>query len=255
MIKILPTYAGRALLACGLLLLPGCQESPQGANGNERPSLKVAHDALRAGQAEDALAIAHGVLSSDPNNIQALDAAGDAYGALGDTRNARLSYQQALSLASGDVQATLGLAKLTLKTDAHGAEQGFRGILVTHPDDPAVLTDLGIALDLQGHHLEAQNFYRRALAVNPALSSAHVNLGLSLALSGKSDDAVAMLREDAVADPTSTRMRANLAVALVLAGKRDEALETLRADLSDSEAEVAVKGIEQLQNGKPAPGG
>ena len=56
------------------------------------------------------------------------------------------------------------------------------------------MTDLGIALDLQERHAEAQAAYRQALDAAPDLDAARVDLGLSLALSGDGAAGAQVLR-------------------------------------------------------------
>ncbi|HEY0511171.1 MAG TPA: tetratricopeptide repeat protein [Thermoanaerobaculia bacterium] len=55
-----------------------------------------------------------------------------------------------------------------------------RRLATEHPQDPAVLNDLGNLLVLTGKHEEAEAAYRRAIELDPNKASAQFNLGLLL---------------------------------------------------------------------------
>ncbi len=254
-----PACVSRVLVVAASLLpggaLTGChlQDITSGTTASsDRPSLKAARDALAAGSAENSLAIAKGVLESEPDNVAALATQGDALAALGNRRDAEFSYRHAQRVSPHDVRARLGLGKLQLQKDAHGAEMTFRAILADNPNDPAVLTDLGVALDMQARHHEAQDIYRRALTIAPDLNSAHINLAFSMALTGQALQAEEMLRDVAVNSPASSpRVRADYALAQLLAGHKEDAVNTLRADMSDAEAANSIRGMEAFVDVPP----
>jgi Flp pilus assembly protein TadD len=52
----------------------------------------------------------------------------------------------------------------------------FRRALALDPTDAAALNNLGIALDLQDRHEEAETAYRTALGRQPMMTAARVNL-------------------------------------------------------------------------------
>jgi Flp pilus assembly protein TadD len=260
MFRILNARAGIGALALAALpLLAGCNgnslQSQQALSNIDRPSLKAARGALEQGEAETALSIASGVLSVEPRNVAALVAAGDASATMGNRRSAVSDYNTALKYQPNYVPARLGIAKLKLRDSASDAEAAFRAILVGFPHDAAVLTDLGVALDLQERHTEAQAQYAAALAINPELTSTRVDMGLSLALSGNPDRAEQMLRDATDASAVPAKVRADYAVAEVMAGHADAATETLQADLTPAEARASVAAMGALlpQAAKAAP--
>ena len=233
-----------------VLALAGCsvQRAERGsAASSDRQSLAAARAALVEGQAGTSLAIAHGILASQPDNVAALAEAGDAQAAMGDRLSAETSYKQALRLSPHDVRARLGMGKLMLRDNLKGAEQAFRTILADTPHDPVVLNDLGYVLDLQERHAEAQNMYLEALASDPSRLSTRVNLALSLALSGQADRAEQMLRDLAQNAGATSKVRLDLAVAQVIAGHDDDAQITMSSDLSPEEAKNALAGMERLR--------
>jgi Flp pilus assembly protein TadD len=109
-----------------------------------------------------------------------------------------------------------------------------------------VLTDLGVALDLQERHKEAQAVYARAMATNADLTSTRVDLALSLALDGNPLRAEGMLRDATEGDSVPPKVRADFALAEIMAGHADQAQVTLQADLSADEARASVEGISVL---------
>ena len=123
----------------------------------------------------------------------------------------------------------------------------FRRANEAMPDDAASLNDLGIALDLQEKHDEAQAQYHAALERQPAMIAARVNLGLSLALGGAPDRALAILRPLAGDPDADSRVRANLAVALAMAGDQQAARNLLAADMPQDRIEVALAGYAALR--------
>jgi Flp pilus assembly protein TadD len=234
--------ASVALSACGMA-------SPNTSADANRPSLKAARAALSEGEAETSLGIARGVLASEPKNVAALVQAGDAEGQLGNHVTAEHDYREALKIDPGYVPARLGQAKLMLRNDARGAEGGFRTIIAASPRNAAAWTDLGVSLDLQDRHKEAQAAYDQALAINPDLTSARVNLGVSLALSGDPMRAEQMLRDATEAGPVPAKVRADFALAGVMAGHPQDAQQTLQADLTPDEAKASIEGMQALMPG------
>ena len=236
---------GIASAACISIAGCGALHSPTQSDSN-RPSLRAARSALAEGEAATAMGIARGVLAMEPRNVPAMIASGDANIALGNRRAAEADYRKAMSIDPGCVQAQLGLGKLAMRDDAKQAEAMFRRILSSSPNDAAVLTDLGVALDLQERHKEAQAVYARAMATNADLTSTRVDLALSLALDGDPLKAEGMLRDASEAGPVPAKVRADFALAEIMAGHADQAQSTLQADLSADEARASVEGMSAL---------
>jgi Flp pilus assembly protein TadD len=234
-----------AILAAGIL--SGCVPHEQGQITGDGPSMRTAHQALIDGQASTSLAIAHGVLDRQPNNVAALVQAGDAQMAMQDPMDAEQSYKRALALSPNDVRARLGLGKMQLAADPKAAEVTFRAVVASNPRSAIALTDLGVSLDRQGRAAEAQAAYTRALAIDPNLFSAHVDLAFSLALNGQAARAEQMLRDAAMSSSSTPRVRADLAVAQIAAGHGDQAIQTLRADLSPEDAKSSMDAMAILE--------
>jgi len=237
-----------AIALAGVTLLVGCKSAPNGADiATNGPSLQAARDALSEGEAGTSLAIARGILSSQPNNLAALDQAGDAQAALGDRLAADSSYRRALALAPHDVRARLGLGKLQVRDSLPAAEASFRAVVADAPNNALALNDLGYVLDLQERHAEAQTIYERALAAEPTRLATRVNMALSLALSGHGARAEQMLKDVAASSNATPRVRADFALAQVMAGHDKDAAMTLGGDLTPAETESAVSGLAQFR--------
>jgi Flp pilus assembly protein TadD len=238
-----------------VLALAGCGMQAEHSNdvASDRPSLEAARAALTDGQSGTSLAIARGILASQPDNVAALAQAGDAEVAMGDRLSAETDYHKALRLSPRDVKARLGLAKMQIRDDLPGAESAFRAILADAPHNPVVLNDLGYVLDLQERHAEAQNMYMEALTSDPNRLSTRVNLALSLALSGHADRAEQMLRDLAQHAGATSKVRLDFALAEVIAGHDQDAQQTLSVELTPEEAKAAMAGMELLRVNSAAP--
>ena len=230
-----------------LLALAACSQGGGGQVVNSNSIDRVMDAAMQADMPDVALRVANGQLERNPKDPAALVRQGDAYRAMGRASSAEASYGRALAIAPEDVRAQLGLGTLLLHRDPQRAEAAFRRVLDRQAQNPAALTGLGVALDLQGDHAQAQASYRRALTLQPDLRAAQVDLGLSLALSGKAGEAVSLLTP-AASEPQSTRQaKDNLAFALAASGRTEEARRILGEEMSDEDASRALAGYRQLQ--------
>jgi Flp pilus assembly protein TadD len=116
------------------------------------------------------------------------------------------------------------------------------------PDRPnwSVLSAQGSVADQLGNHDQAQGYYAAALKIVPNQPQVLSNLGLSYALQRKMPDAEETLRT-AVAQPAADmRVRQNLALVLALRGKFTEAEGVSREDLAPIDAAANVTSIRQM---------
>jgi Flp pilus assembly protein TadD len=127
------------------------------------------------------------------------------------------------------------------------------------PDQPDwhILSVQGAVLDQMGRHDEAQRYYGTALRIVPDEPSVLSNLGLSYALSKDLIRAEATLRRAAAQPRVDPRVRQNLALVVGLQGRFSEAEGIAQADLPSDEAAANVAYLRQMlaqQNGWKAPG-
>jgi Flp pilus assembly protein TadD len=176
--------------------------------------------ALRGnGQRREAVAVLERALALHPNHRGVLSAYGRA---LADAGN----YRQALDV--------LGRA--------HTLGQ----------PDWRILSVQGAALDQMGRHEEAQRYYGTALRIAPDEPSVLSNLGLSYALSKDLIRAETTLRRAADQPRVDPRVRRNLALVVGLQGRISEAEGIARADLPSDEGTASAAYLRQMlaqQNG------
>ncbi len=116
------------------------------------------------------------------------------------------------------------------------------------PEQPnwSILSAQGSVADQLGDHAQAQNYYEAALKIVPNQPEVLSNLGLSYALSKHLPQAETTLQK-AVAQPNADmRVRQNLALVLALQGKFNEAQTIAARDLSPIDAATNVESIKQM---------
>ncbi len=122
------------------------------------------------------------------------------------------------------------------------------------PDQPdwRILSVQGAVLDQMGRHEEAQRYYGTALRISPDEPSVLSNLGLSYALSKDLVRAEATLRRAVGRSRVGPRVRQNLALVVGLQGRFAEAEGIARADLPSDQAAANVAYLRRMlahQNG------
>jgi Flp pilus assembly protein TadD len=127
------------------------------------------------------------------------------------------------------------------------------------PDNPdwRVLNAQGAVLDQMGRHAEAQKIYSSALKIVPEDPSVLSNLGLSYALMKNLKLAEATLRRAVARPDAAPKARQNLALVVGLQGRFAEAETIARADLPPDEAATNVTYLRQMlaqQNEWKKPG-
>ncbi|MGE0034529.1 MAG: tetratricopeptide repeat protein [Xanthobacteraceae bacterium] len=127
------------------------------------------------------------------------------------------------------------------------------------PDQPdwRILSVQGAVLDQMGRHEEAQRYYATALRIRPDEPSVLSNLGLSYALSKDLVRAESTLRRASVQSKVDPRVRQNLALVVGLQGRFQEAESIAQADLPTETAAANVAYLRQMlaqQNGMKQPG-
>jgi Flp pilus assembly protein TadD len=239
--------------ASALLLLAGCAGNGETPLRSGQPGLPVAQAALEGGTPGLALQICQSLLAQNPKDAEAAVCVGDALTSLGRGSEAGPSYERALALDAHSARALVGLGRLRLESDPANAEVLFTRALDREPRNAVALNDLGVARDLQGRHVQAQEAYGRALGISPTMQSATVNLALSMAMSGRAAEAVPMLRPLAENANATEKVRHDYAAVLTMAGRTADAEKILGADLSPSEVDSAVAGFSALPSSSQPP--
>jgi Flp pilus assembly protein TadD len=116
------------------------------------------------------------------------------------------------------------------------------------PDQPdwRILSVQGAVLDQMGRPEEAQRYYAAALNIVPDEPSVLSNLGLSYALAKDLPKAETTLRRAVARPGADLRVRQNLALVVGLQGRFEEAEGIARADLPPQEAAANVAYLRQM---------
>ncbi len=120
------------------------------------------------------------------------------------------------------------------------------------PDNPdwRVLSAQGTALDQLGRHDEARQYYAGALKIVPEEPTVLSNLGLSYALSKDLPKAEETLRRAYRGADSDPRVRQNLGVVVGLQGRLAEAESIVRADRPAEEAAANVTYLKRMLSRK-----
>jgi Flp pilus assembly protein TadD len=116
------------------------------------------------------------------------------------------------------------------------------------PDRPdwRILNVHGVVLDQLGRHQEAQNYYATALRIAPEEPSVLSNLGLSYMLAKNLPEAESTLKRAAAGRAADPRVRGNLALVIGLQGRFAEAEAIARADLPPDQAAANVAYLRDM---------
>jgi Flp pilus assembly protein TadD len=112
--------------------------------------------------------------------------------------------------------------------------------------DWRILSVQGAVLDQMGRHADAQRYYASALRLRPEEPSVLSNLGLSYALSKNLREAEGTLRRAAAQRGAEPKVRQNLALVVGLQGRFQDAETIARGDLSPDEAAANVAYLRQM---------
>jgi Flp pilus assembly protein TadD len=183
-------------------------------------ALRYAQSLRATGQRTQAVAVLEQASLTNPNNMVLLGAYGRALADVG-------HYKQALEVLER----------------SHTPDQ----------PDWRILSAQGAVLDQLGRHQDAQRYYSSALKIVPEEPSVLSNLGLSYALAKNLPQAEATLRRASANGSADPRVRQNLALVVGLQGRFAEAETIARADLPPEEAAANVAYLKQmLSEQKPA---
>ena len=135
-------------------------------------------------------------------------------------------------------------------------QQAFDVLTRAHsPDNPdwRILSVQGTALDQLGRHDEARGYYASALKIAPEEPSVLSNLGLSYVLSRDLPKAEEILRRAFANTRADARVRQNLGLVVGLQGRFAEAETIVKADLPANEAAANVAYLKQMLSRKDNP--
>jgi Flp pilus assembly protein TadD len=243
--RLLGSAAVAAMLAAGL---GGCQtmsdvtgsitSRPDATPDDPRRAAEIYGEHFRANPKDADLALAYG---------QALRASGQRAQAAAVLEQATITHpgNKPLLAAYGRALADNGSfqAAFDVLTRAHT------------PDNPdwRILSVQGAVLDQLGRHDEARGYYASALAIVPDEPSVLSNLGMSYVLSKDLPKAEETLRKAYASGRADARVRQNLGLVVGLQGRFAEAESIVKADLPPDQAATNVAYLKQMLNRKDNP--
>jgi Flp pilus assembly protein TadD len=144
-----------------------------------------------------------------------------------------------------EVLAAYGKALADAGQLQQAADVLSRSYTPEHPDW-ASMSAQGTVADQLGDHAQAQEFYRGALKIAPNEPNVLSNLGLSYALAKQLPLADETLRKAAAQPAADRRVRDNFALVLALEGKFAEAEKISERDMSPEAAAANVAAVRQM---------
>jgi len=193
-------------------------------------------DALKlhdSGNHSTALNLMEEILTSQPNNIVAMNIAAICLQCLGNTKEAERYWRMAVQIKPDykDAYYNLGTMLHMLKRFSE-AEECYRRVLAICPDHTETYNNLGILLHMLKRFSEAEECYRRALTICPDFADAHNNLGNLLKELKRFSEAEECYRRFLVFHPNSAVVYNNLGVLLKELKRFSEAEECYRHALA-----------------------
>jgi Flp pilus assembly protein TadD len=244
--RIARLIAGAALLGGVALTAAGCVTT----GSNETTGSIAASTAPRSDADWRRTAEAQGArYRANPADANAAIAYAQALLALGERPQAVSVLEQA-SMRNPNNTAVLGAYGRAL-ADVGNYAQALDVLGRAHsPDQPdwRILSAQGAVLDQMGRHQDAQRYYSSALKMVPDEPSVLSNLGLSYALAKDLPKAEATLRRAVERPGADLRVRQNLALVVGLQGRFAEAETIARADLPPDEATANVAYLKQMMS-------
>lgn len=165
----------------------------------------------------------------------------------GQRQQAVAVLEQATIVNAGNKQLLAAYGRAL--ADNGNFQQAFDILSRAHsPANPdwRILSVQGTTLDQQGKHEDARRYYASALKIAPEEPSVLSNLGMSYVLSKDLPKAEQVLRRAYQRGTSDARVRQNLALAIGLQGRFAEAEAIVKADLPPDQAEANVAYLKQM---------
>jgi Flp pilus assembly protein TadD len=234
-----------AILALGLC---GCQTA---ATPDIKGSLGDKAETSRVADSRRDVEFYRDRFRANPKDANAALQYGQALRAAGQRSQAVAVLEQATIAHSGNKALLAGYGRAL--ADNGNFQQAFDVLSRAHtPEDPdwRILSVQGTVLDQLGRHDEARQYYASALKIVPDEPSVLSNVGLSYVLSKDLPKAEETLRRAYGSAGADARVRQNLALAVGLQGRFAEAESIVKADRPAEEAAANVAYLKQLLHRK-----
>src|SRR5882724_9920953 len=191
---------------------------------------------------------------ANPKDADAALAYGQALRATGQRAQAAAVLEQATIAHPGNKTLLAGYGRAL--ADNGNSQAAFDVLSRAHsPDNPdwRILSVQGTALDKLGKHEEARRYYETALKIVPEEPSVLSNLGLSYMLTRELPKAEETLLRAYAASRADARIRQNLALVVGLHGRFTEAETIAKGDLPADEATANVTYLREMLSRKDNP--
>jgi Flp pilus assembly protein TadD len=243
--RLLASAASSAILLVGLC---SCQTAGM---SDITGSLGEKTEASRAADPRRELELSHDRFRANPKDADAALQYAKALRATGQRSQAVAMLEQATLADPGNKALLAGYGRAL--ADNGNFQQAFDVLGRAHtPDDPdwRILSAQGAVLDQLGRYDEARQYYASALRIVPEDPSVLSNLGLSYVLSKDLPKAEETLRRANSRPDADPRVRQNLALAVGLQGRLAEAESIVKADRPADEAAANVAYLRRLLSRK-----
>ncbi len=234
------------LLVGTALVVAGCS-TPSSSSGGAT-TVEGRAELMSDAQLREAVAHWEGRYDRDQDDKAAALNYAAALRASGRHDQAVAILRRAVITHSGDREVQASYAKAL--TAAGRFEEALQVINQAHSDtrpDWRLLSAQGTILDQLGRHAEAYQSYAAALRIVPDEPTILSNLGMSYVLQGNLVEAERTLRQAlASGRQVDPRVRGNLALVVGLQGRFDEAMQIAQQDLPPAQAEANILYLRQM---------
>ena len=132
------------------------------------------------------------ILARDPNNAHVMNYFGICMVVLGNRQAGLKMMAQAVAARPDSLKFRRDLGEMLRRVGRfQEAETAFRAAINLHPNNPDLLSLLGLTQAQQGRLTEGMSLCQAAVALAPSMPGAHVRLGLVLSKLARKDDALA----------------------------------------------------------------
>jgi serine/threonine-protein kinase len=178
----------------------------------------------------------------------AIDDASKAYGEARQAANKAVSLEPDLA----DVRMTIGLLAMNPQLDFPAAENEFRQVLQSSPNNAAAKNGLTLSLLAQGRFSEAEEACREALVLDPLLTNLWFNLGRITVGTGRYKEAGEAFRKGLELQPNASRFHTYLATLDLLQNRPAQAAANAQLENEGFWRDYAVALVQQAQGDQSA---